>query len=158
MKTVKSKPILYARKPAMELEYYSEIINAVYSDLFPLKWTTNYDYEIGFYERNKKLQTEIFFGIWFATWKQYEIPLCLAVNHWGEHQTQVYQKLEKDIKSKSIEGIIIKYFDDHFVLLLDENYFNHKTDVDRISDLFIALSNLLGLGEALEEYLKMKQN
>jgi hypothetical protein len=139
------KSILYTNKVATHLEYYSELIVDASFCLDKVKWSNYHDSEIGFYIKDQKHKSTIFFGMWFSVWKQFEIPLCIAIYNWDENQTDLYRKVDQLVKAKSDSLLIYKNFDEHSVILIDESYLTHENDDERIADLLLEVADIFGL-------------
>lgn len=141
MKNKKSAPTIFDNRTAIGFESFIDKIVDVYAEFGSkkVKWSNRSDLEIGFYIKDKKTKTSIFFGTWYSSWSHFGMPLCIAISYDGVMKYEKYLKLVKSVKNKFPSKVLVKEFENHSILLFEETFFNHVDDVN----VFVELLNEL---------------
>jgi hypothetical protein len=97
-------------KAAVEFEVLCELIYDVADEFEGLKWTGRKEliYEIGFYNRDKKTNSSVFFGIWYESWRYNQIPLSIVVDYQGKWPRDKHLEIKKYVESIDDKGLIYK--------------------------------------------------
>ena len=131
-------PVSFNYRVPRELKMFVEMIEEIFLEYEDVKWSNNSSTEIGFYCRNKKLQTEYFFGIWYDLWEQFEIPLSITFKYSGVAPLQWHDKVKAYIISKNIKGVRVENFQGYTCILFEYDYFKFDSgdDVKTLSSLY----------------------
>jgi len=140
------KPKLYNSDIPRELSVMTELIVDVYNYFDNLSWSNSSFEEIGFYEKDKKTKSQIFFGIWYEAWEHFGCPLCLTVLDKSHAPIEKYVSLQKRINEKQMGGLRVSIdFQGYAIIIFDHDFLNWENDAERIADLFEEISISFGI-------------
>ena len=132
------KGLLYDTRVARGLKQMLDIIDAVFeickkpASAKKPKFTTKHNIENGFYIKNNQTYSQLFFGIWYSSWEQFEIPISISVNYYGNAPVSKHSQIKAWVEKKEIDGIMFKEFQDHAMLVFQESFFNFDDDAERM--------------------------
>ncbi|MBU3677187.1 MAG: hypothetical protein FGM54_08435 [Chitinophagaceae bacterium] len=141
MKKPNENSIIFDKRAGIIYSSLAQIVLDVYNefDRKEVKWPNHGHVEIGFYIKDKNSKTSIFFGVWYDVWAQFGTPLCIAIFYDGNMYIEKHLKFIKFIESKLSKSSIVKEYDNHSVLLLEETFFNTENEVHEIYKLLMDL-------------------